>query len=441
LTSVPDGSIIAPMRWQVFRASFERTFEITLVLLVMAVLLSSSGLPPGDQTEQARAFTRSIEFDYLTWTLESAGLKLGHGALNAGGYLPEEERSQVVVQFLQLLEQSWQVQAEIEEMFADPAVEDPQTASAELSTQLEQLMQEREWLQPLAESILEAQVSQVAAEVGLTLGGQTLPPVLYHMTPPPAALIISPRDVIRQDHNISISPELTTEEIEALEQQVDAALDVSSLVVGIGGIGVYPTMVMETTNINWLAEVVAHEWVHNYLTLHPLGLNYLASPELRTMNEMAASIAGMELGEAVIRRYYPAHLPDRPSPFWTMIGPPAPRTETAFNYRAEMHETRVIADRLLAEGKIDEAESYMELRRRFLWDNGYHIRKLNQAFFAFYGAYADASGQPGGAAGEDPVAAAVRTLRDQSESLAKFINRMAWMASYEALQRAILPER
>ena len=99
---------------------------------------------------------------------------------------------------------------------------------------------------------------------------------------------------------------------------------------------------------------------------------------------------------------------------------------------AEMHETRVTADRLLAEGKIDQAESYMEMRRRFLWDNGYHIRKLNQAYFAFYGAYAD---QPGGAAGEDPVGAAVRLLRADSPSLADFINRIAWMWNYEQLKK------
>jgi hypothetical protein len=440
LTSAPEGSIIAPMRWKMFRESFTRVFEISLALLVIMMLLSSSVLPPGDPGGRVRAFTRGLEFDYLTWTLDAVGLKLGRGALNADGYLPVEERSQVVVQFLQLLGQIWQVQAEIEDMYADPAESDPGAASVQLNGQLAQLMGERAWLQPLAESVLETQVSQIAAEAGLSLGGQVLPPVLYHMTPPPAALIISSRDIIQQDHNISISPDLTIEEIEKLEEDVDAALDVSSLVVGIGGIGVYPTMVMETTNINWLVETIAHEWMHNYLTLHPLGLSYLTSPELRTMNEMVASIAGMELGQAVISRYYPALVPVRPSPFWRLIGPPAPQAASAFDFRAEMHETRVNTDQLLAEGKIEQAEDYMELRRRFLWDNGYHIRKLNQAYFAFYGAYADSSGQPGGAAGEDPVAAAVRTLRNQSESLAKFVNRMAWMASYEALQQAILPD-
>jgi len=99
-----------------------------------------------------------------------------------------------------------------------------------------------------------------------------------------------------------------------------------------------------------------------------------------------------------------------------------------------MRETRVTVDNLLAEGRIEEAEEYMEMRRAFFWDNGYLIRKLNQAFFAFHGAYADV---PGGAAGEDPVGAAVRELRSQSPSLAAFLNRISWMSSFEQLQSAV----
>jgi hypothetical protein len=224
--------------------------------------------------------------------------------------------------------------------------------------------------------------------------------------------------------------------MDALERSVDKSLNVSSLVVGIGGIGLYPTMVMETTDINGLAEVVAHEWVHNYLTLHPLGFSYMNSPELRTMNETVASIAGKELGREVVRRYYPDYLPPEPQP--TPAQPANSSTQTpappVFNFNAEMHETRITTDRLLAEGKVDQAESYMEMRRRYLWDNGYHIRKLNQAYFAFYGAYAD---QPGGAAGADPVGAAVRLLRTRSSSLSDFINRIAWMWNYDQLKKAV----
>ena len=99
-----------------------------------------------------------------------------------------------------------------------------------------------------------------------------------------------------------------------------------------------------------------------------------------------------------------------------------------------MNTTRVHADELLAQGKIEEAETYMEQRRLIFWENGYLIRKLNQAYFAFHGAYADV---PGGAAGEDPVGPAVRALRAQSASLADFVNTIGRMTSFEQLQEAI----
>jgi len=99
-----------------------------------------------------------------------------------------------------------------------------------------------------------------------------------------------------------------------------------------------------------------------------------------------------------------------------------------------MRLTRITADQLLKDGKIEEAEKYMEARRQVFWKHGYLIRKLNQAYFAFHGAYADA---PGGAAGEDPVGPAVRALREQSTSLEDFVNTIAWMTSFEQLQKAI----
>jgi hypothetical protein len=99
-----------------------------------------------------------------------------------------------------------------------------------------------------------------------------------------------------------------------------------------------------------------------------------------------------------------------------------------------MRETRVTVDELLEQGKIEEAEAYMEERRLFFREHGYIIRKLNQAYFAFHGAYAD---QPGGAAGEDPVGAAVRQLRENSPSLAAFLNRISWMTSFEQLKEVV----
>ena len=73
----------------------------------------------------------------------------------------------------------------------------------------------------------------------------------------------------------------------------------------------------------------------------------------------------------------------------------------------------------------------MNARRQVFWDNGYLIRKLNQAYFAFYGAYNDTPG--GGAAGEDPVGPAVQSYRAQFDSLADFLRTISWVDSYAEL--------
>jgi hypothetical protein len=159
------------------------------------------------------------------------------------------------------------------------------------------------------------------------------------------------------------------------------------------------------------------------------------------MNETTASIAGGEIGTLVLQQYYPELLPSSSSPIQGFVALDRSilhvdrSDDTApFDFRAEMHETRVTADEMLADGKIEEAEAYMEERRQVFWTNGYLLRKLNQAYFAFHGAYADV---PGGAAGEDPVGPAVRALREQSASLADFVNTISWMTSFEQLKQAI----
>lgn len=417
--------------------SLSRLPRLVFALVLSAILLAYSNLPPGDQLQQVRAFTRDLEFDYISWTMDALGVKLSQFALQVADRLPEKARRQVVLDYLDLVSRIHQAEAHLNDIYADPDIPNPEITSRLVRTQLANLEAQRELLAPLAETILQSQISQVTAELGLAMGGETIPPVLYHSTPLPTALIVSPRDAIRQDANISLQPDLPADERNTLEQEVDQALDVSSLVVDVGGIGVYPTMVIETTDLNFLTEVVAHEWIHNFLTLRPLGVSYLNGPELRTMNETAASIAGNEIGRAVIERYYPELLPPPASPPSdegpSEEGSSSPTTPV-FDFREQMRETRVTVDKLLSEGKVEEAEQYMESRRAFFWENGYHLRKLNQAYFAFYGAYAD---QPGGAAGEDPVGAAVRDLRAQSPSLAAFIKRIAWMTSFEQLQRAV----
>ncbi|MEW6181321.1 MAG: hypothetical protein AB1522_15500 [Chloroflexota bacterium] len=403
--------------------------NLFLFLILMLVQVRSE-YNTADPVERVRRYTRWQEFDYVSWTVDALLLKQRQAALNLPRHLSIEQQRQIVLRYLERVERLNKVRAEINTIYADPAIPDPAQAAAALLAEQARLQAEiNQHYAPLAEAVMQYQLSVVVADLGLGLGGQPIPPPLYHVTSLPYALIVSPREVIRQDADISLVADLSLDRIVQLEREVEQGLNVSALVVPVGGVGTYPTMVMSTTDLNWLAEVIAHEWIHNTLTLRPVGALYYASPEMRTINETAASIAGKEIGAALIARFYPEKVPP-PAPEQPPAQPSEPDEPPAFDFRAEMRETRVTVDALLAEGKIEEAEEYMERRRLVFWENGYRIRRLNQAYFAFYGAYAD---QPGGAAGEDPVPAAVRALRAQSPSLAAFINRIAWVTSYGAL--------
>jgi len=406
-----------------------KTLWLIILVAISIVLLGSSAVFPGEQVENIRAFTRDIEFDYITWTIDALNIKLNQFALGVHSYMSPADNHQLTVEYLDLMGRSQALEYHLAAIYADPEIPDPDEASADYRAELEELNTRRIQIAPFAESILQAQLTDIVAQAGLTISGQPVPPILFHSTALPHALIVSPRDEIKQDANISINPDLLVEEQIALESKVDKAVDVSSLVVRIGGIGIYPTMITRTSDINWLTEVVAHEWVHNFLSLRPLGVNYLTSPELRTMNETTAAIAGKEIGVMLMEKYYPELLPPQRE-METLPADEIP-SEPVFDYQEEMRTTRETVDQLLMEDRVNEAESSMEARRLFFWENGYLIRKLNQAYFAFHGAYAD---QPGGPAGEDPVGEAVRQLRAESDTLAEFINRVSWMTSFEQLQ-------
>jgi hypothetical protein len=428
--------------WQQTGAVFGKLLNWLGWGLVLIAFLAGDGMQPTPQDMPSRVmpYVRRIEFDFVGWTLNAIGVKVAEASLDEQAYLTPADRARQVTRYFDLIGQLETAQRDIAARYADPAVTDKLAATATLRAQAANLRAQAHELQPLAEAILQEQIAAVFAQQGLAVGGQTLPPVAFHFTDLPMTLIVSPRQEIKQVANMPIFGDLPLEDQVALEDKVAKELDVSTQVMGLGGIGTYPTMIAQSSYFTWIVTVGAHEWTHNYLTLRPLGVSYEASPELRTMNETTAEIMGNEIGALVLKRYYPDQAPG-PAPFPNVLhrdqpaqaGPGA--AAPGFDYNAEMHATRVQADALLAQGKIVEAEAYMEKRRQFFWDHGYQIRKLNQAWFAFYGAYAAEAG--GGAQGADPVGPAVLLLRRRSPNLKVFVNTIAGFTSFQQLQQAL----
>ena len=396
--------------------------------------VSGAGLQIRTPADEVRRFTRPIEFEFAGWTLEALALKLGQFASGRSGYLAETEQTRAVRWLLDHFWQAEQLKAELAHLYGQPDLANRQELIEDKAGQLAAVERLLAAGQPIAEAVLQEQLATVLADLGLAPGGQPVPPVAFHFTELPFAMIVSPRGEIRQQANIQLETDLAIEDWVALEQAVESGLNVSALVVPVGGYGTYPTMVQRSSNLNWVTEVIAHEWIHNNLTLRPLGLRYDVSDDLRTMNETAATLLGQAIGRLVVARYYPEDLPPTPAPEPEVPPSEPPPEPAAFDFRAEMHETRERVDGLLAAGEVARAEAYMEARRLVFWEQGYRIRRLNQAYFAFHGSYAD---EPGGAAGDDPVGEAVRELWQVIGDPVRFLRTMAWMTDTDDLAAAL----
>lgn len=402
--------------------------RLALLLLLALALLAPEWPAFGDPAYRLGTLINpESRFDYVTWTALALADK-AEGILDGSAAgLSAAAAETLVLDYLDQLGRALALEAEIEWVYADPAVGDPAAATAETQAEVDALRADLAQRQPAAEAVVQNQVAALLRQEGLTVAGQMWPPVFMSMTPTPYLLIISPRDRIEQINYASLIPGLSTADKEALEQAVFDQLGQSALVVPIGGLGTYPAMIGETSSIDWLAEVTAHEWTHHWLSFHPLGVRYLASREMRVINETVASLVDLEIGPQVMARFYA----DQLEPVALVAPAETPRQAAPlFDFAAEMGATRIEVDRLLAAGEIEAAEAYMEARRQVFVSHGYAIRKLNQAYFAFYGGYA---AEPGGAAGADPIGPMLRELRAASPSLRDFLRDVARVTSYDDL--------
>ncbi|MBI5285128.1 MAG: hypothetical protein HY874_08555 [Chloroflexi bacterium] len=300
-------------------------------------------------------------------------------------------------------------------------------ARAAALAELPALRKERARLENSVELILEGRLTQVIEEAGLTrhLGRDVVwPPVNIEFQAPPSVLVKSPRSEIKKESETLLQADLPIERAEKIEAEAERDGETSALVVEIGGIAMYPAIIPEESDYRYVLEDIAHEWMHHYLYFTPLGRRYFSSAKLTTLNETVADIVGKELGDMAYAAYPP---PGARTSGGRSASPPAQRID----FTAEMRGLRREVEALLRDGRIEDAERLMEEKRRFLAANGYYIRKLNQAYFAFHGSYAGSAGSI------DPIGPKLDALRDRSETLAEFVERARELTSEDALDRGL----
>jgi len=403
--------------------------RIIITTLLITCIVCGSCTVNNDFDRKLNTIVKPHLFNYVNWEIKS----LGHEFVQLFGDSlrnPQEEID-TVIEYFAIIQRIKDLQYEQRKIADEVATGNPDTLQQEINS----LSDQKNMLQDTVERILEKQVRQALTEMGIynpAYEGTGLrfhfPPMNFKLEKPPYLLVLSPRDRIESMQELTLVQNLTLEEKEDIEKQVDR-LGVSSLVVTLGGLGATcPTFVTNTASLGFTIDTIAEEWLHQYLAFKPLGFLYVLDAtgislnyEIATMNETVAGIISEEIGDIVINTYYPEYADDEQSE----------TTGEDFDFDAEMRQIRITVDNFLLEGKIEQAEEYMEERRQFLLTQGYYIRKLNQAYFAFHGAYAD---EP---TSVSPIGEEMRALRAKSASLKEFLETVSSLTDRKSLRESI----
>lgn len=362
------------------------------------------------------------QYNFLNWELShlpDKWLDKLKGLFPGGPELTQAEKFSQVQEFFDLGVELSRLQKQLSSPQPDDQMNaQPPAYRRSPEDEIQRLMDRRRIARPQVEQTIEAELSNVLRSQGIITAIGVFPPVDAVFTSSPHVLVLSPRDRIFRQRAILLEPGLTDDDKESLEARIFGTEDLAALVEDTGGVAVYPSVVSDTIGLQHALVTTAHEWAHHWLFFRPLGRKFWSNPTMTTLNETAATLAGEELGDLL---------------YTAMTGKPADRSPTpdsatgsqGFDFDTEMRETRRRTDELLAQGKVEEAEAYMEARRQFLVSNGYRIRKINQAYFAFHGSYATSPSSV------SPIGEQMRELRRRSDSLEDFLRTVARFGAYQ----------
>ena len=402
---------------------------IGIASLLLVIYLSGGCAPGRSFDNQLNSIVRPYRFNLIGWEYRALSNELNQWIFGSSEEIDGE--ADVVVEYFFAVERLKTLESEIAAVKAGSE----QSGLAPLEDELNMLQEQVGALGSKVEGLIEKQIRETLAEQGifhpmdryitLKFG---FPPVNFILEKPPLLLVVSPKDRIESIKEITLRQDISLEEVKDIEAAVDD-LGVSSLVIELGGMATYPTFVTNDASLKFTLDTATEEWLHQYLAFKPLGFLYLLdltgvsqNYDIATMNETVAGMVSKEIGAMIREKYYPQFDNGDSRP---------PGAESEFDFNREMREIRRAVDSYLAQGEIELAEGFMEQKRLYLASNGYYIRKLNQAYFAFHGTYAD---RP---TSISPIGLELGQLRSQSASLKVFLDTVAGMTSRQELRDSI----
>ena len=408
-------------------------FRALLIVLLFVTLV----VPSGDKRFDTPASAASLDHGYglVAWELENFADKWTHRIWTVFPWTPtsESDRREALDRYVVLVDEIRAAKADLN-LVTTVATPDLNTVAA-AQNEIDRLIGERDVIRPAVEEFLEQIISEIVRSDEIDLVSSFVwPPVDFRIGDPPKLLVTSSRNEISRIEDVLIDPDISIEDMSLIENELVDTHDISAVILQTGGLASYPN-VIPTTHLKRLVDIAAHEWLHAHLAFYPLGQAYFSGGDIRSMNETLADIFGREVG----LRVYSEVTADQ------FVAPVRPETASkelrddeavgdpeTFSFNRFMGETRSETDNLLAQGLIKEAEAYMESRRVELLDHGYQIRKINQAYFAFHGTYAESPSST------SPIARYLWDLRAQVETVGDLVKLLRPIRTYSEFEQLLV---
>src|SRR5512143_2840465 len=96
-----------------------RILEVAAFVALCSLLLTSSAPRATTEADRVAAFTRGIEFDYLSWIANAAAIKIQQGSVGVPGYLDRATSRVLVSDYLQVTQQESLAEDAISRIYAD----------------------------------------------------------------------------------------------------------------------------------------------------------------------------------------------------------------------------------------------------------------------------------------------------------------------------------
>ena len=404
-------------------------FPVLIIVLFSLSWFIVNRIPTDSLHRQINTITAPYRFDIGKWEIAALGQEI-NDLLTKEEPVSSYDTSIVISYFDNLAHIRW-LESAITSIREGTMEGDGPGYEIELAT----LNQQNSDTTYRVEAVLKAQIINVLNEEGIynpwqgSSGNEiNFPPLEFILSKPPYLLVVSPRNRIERIRDITLLPDIDIADIEDIETRI-SDLDYSGLVIGVGGMATYPSYVTDNAGLKFVISTIIEEWLHQYLAFKPLGFLYILdltgirnNDDIATMNETLAGIVSDEIGAIVYERYYSSG-ESEPS-----ISTPV---ESGFDFNKVMREIRRNVDAMLAQSEVEEAEEYMDEMRQYLLENGYYIRKLNQAYFAFHGTYADSP------TSINPIGEELKQLRQETTSLKDFLDTVAKMTTRDELAESV----